>query len=306
MVLRCFIRPRLFLKDTIYFMLPSGRITALCLIGAKPYLYYFNKINQMKLKYTLAAFIVAATLVACNNDDATLNDISGTGTLNVEFDNAFGNDDLILNSQTYTTSQNEALKISTVKYIISNIVLTSEDGAEFVYPKSESYFIVNEGDEDTHVLALTDFPAGNYTKIKFGIGVDQEQYNAGTEGSFFGQAQAEGLLDSWDAGYTFLDFEGTFTSPAITTATPFRVKPAQAATVYNYTEVTLTMPTPALVRQNITPEIHIITDVSKFTGGTNAISFTENSTITDGALVPLVLANVRGAFSVNHVHNDQD
>jgi hypothetical protein len=262
----------------------------------------------MKLKYTVAAFVVAAALVSCNNDDDTLNNISGTGTLNVEFDNAFAGDDLILNGQTYTTSQNEALKISTVKYIISNIVLTSEDGAEFVYPKNESYFIVNEADEDSHVLALTDFPAGNYTKIKFGIGVDQEQFNAGADGQgdFLALAQSEGLLETWEAGYKFLDFEGTFTSPSITAATPFVVKPAQAGSVYTYTEITLNMPTPALVRQNITPEIHIITDVSKFTDGVNAINFTDNSTITGGSLVPLISANLNGVFSVNHVHNDHD
>ena len=265
----------------------------------------------MKLKYFLAALIVATTIVSCSDDD-TLNNTTGTGTLNVEFDNAFAGDDLILNSQNYTTSQNEVLKISTVKYIISNIVLTSEDGAEFIYPKSQSYFIVNEADVSSQVLALTDFPAGNYTKIKFGIGVDQEQFNSGADGqgNFLALAQAEDMLWSWSAGYKFLAFEGTFTSPTIADATSFMVHTGQTGTAYNYTEVTLNLPTQALVRQNVTPQIHIVTDVSKFIDGTNKISLSANNAMGMGAMImggeqlPLITANLSNAFTVNHVHND--
>ena len=266
----------------------------------------------MKLKYILAAVVVAASLMSCNNDDDTLNDVSGTGILNVEFDNAFAGDDLILNAQTYTTSQNEALTISTVKYIISNIVLTKADGSTFTYPKSESYFIVNETDEATHVLELLNIPAGNYTKIKFGIGVDQQQFNAGAsgQGDFLALAQSEDMLWSWSAGYKFLAFEGTFTSPTVADATSFMVHTGQIGTAYNYAEVTLDLTTQALVRQNITPQIHIVTDVSKFIDGTNKINLSANNAMGMGAMImggeqlPLITANLSNAFTVNHVHND--
>lgn len=266
----------------------------------------------MKLKYILAAFAVATTLISCTNDDDATTNISGTGTLNVEFDNAFAGDDLLLNSQAYTTSQNEALKISTVKYIVSNIVLTKEDGTTVTYPKSESYFIVNEADEATHVLELANIPAGNYTQVKFGIGVDQEQFNAGAsgQGDFLAVAQAEDMLWSWSAGYKFVAFEGTFTSATVADATPFMVHTGQIGTAYNYTEITLNLPTQALVRQNITPQIHIVTDVSKFIDGTNKINLTANNSMGMGAMImggealPLITANLSGAFTVDHVHND--
>ena len=266
----------------------------------------------MKLKYILAAFTVAATLVSCTNDDDSDANVLGTGTLNVEFDNAFAGDDLLLNSQAYTTSQNEVLKISTVKYIVSNIVVTKEDGTTVTYPKSNSYFIVNEADEATHVLELANIPAGNYTKIKFGIGVDQEQFNAGAngQGDFLAVAQAEDMLWSWSAGYKFVAFEGTFTSATVADATPFMVHTGQIGSAYNYTEVTLNLPTHALVRQNITPQIHIVTDVSKFIDGTNKINLSANNSMGMGAMImggealPLITANLSAAFTVNHVHND--
>jgi hypothetical protein len=266
----------------------------------------------MKSFKILTLLTLTAFFVSCSDDDTTVSDTSGNGTLEVEFDNAFGGDDLLLNSQTYSTSQNEVLTISSVKYIVSNIVLTKEDGTTYTYPKSESYFIVNEAETDTHVLSLENVPAGNYTKIKFGIGVDQEQFNLGAsgQGNFLAWAQQEDMLWSWSAGYKFLAFEGTFTSPTVTADTSFMVHTGQTGTDYNYTEITLDMPTKALVRQTITPVVHIVTDVSKIIDGTNKISLSDNNAMGMGAMImggdllPLITANLNGAFSVNHVHND--
>jgi len=255
---------------------------------------------------------ITFAFTSCSGDDNAVSNVSGTGSLGVEFDNAYGANDLILNNQANTTSNNEVLKISTIKYIVSNIVLTKADGTTFTYPKSQSYFIVSEADADTYVIDLTNVPAGDYTKIKFGIGVDQEQFNLGAsgQGDFLALAQAEDMLWSWSAGYKFLAFEGTFTSPTVTTATPFMVHTGQTGTDYNYTEITLNLPTKALVRTTITPDIHIVADLSKIIDGTNKIKLSDNNDggmgamIMGGANLPLITANLSEVFTVNHVHND--
>lgn len=257
----------------------------------------------------IAVLALSATFTACSNDDET---ISGTGNLAIEFDNSFKGDDLILDTQANTTASNEVLKISSIKYIISNIVLTKEDGTTFTYPKSESYFIVNEADLATHVLNLKDLPAANYTKVTFGIGVDKEQWDAGAtgQGDFLATAQAAGMMWSWSAGYKFVAFEGTFTSATVTTPVPFKVHTGQTGTDYNYTTVALDLQTKALVRSTITPQIHIITDLAKILNSTNVIKLSDNNpngtgaNIMGGANLPLVTANVATMFSVDHVHND--
>jgi len=264
------------------------------------------------IKNGAAVMAALLLLVSCGNDDDALNNVTGNGTLNVEFDNAFGSNDLILGAQPNTTSGNEVLKISTVKYIVSNIVLTKQDGTTFTYPKSESYFIVDEATAGSRVIALPNIPAGDYTAIKFGIGVDREQFNLGAtgQGDFLAKAQEADMLWSWSAGYKFLAFEGTFTSPTVTADTPFMVHTGQTGTDYNYTEITLTLPTKALVRTIITPQIHLIADVSKIIDGTNKISLTANNgmgmgaMIMSGAALPLITANLTNMFSVDHVHND--
>lgn len=261
------------------------------------------------LNKAIAIIAISVVFAGCTNNDEV---ISGTGNLGLEFDNAFGSNDLILNTQTNTTSNNEVLKISTIKYIISNIVLTKEDGTTFVYPKSESYFIVDEATEASHLLELTNVPAANYTKVKFGIGVDKAQWELGAtgQGNFLATAQAAEMMWSWSAGYKFLAFEGVFTSPTIANSTAFMVHTGQTGTDYNYTEVTLDLPTKAMVRTTIAPEVHVVADLSKIIDGTNKIKLSDNTMggmeamIMGGANLPLITANLKGMFTVAHVHND--
>ncbi|MFV5686146.1 MbnP family protein [Flavobacterium sp. GB2R13] len=261
------------------------------------------------LNKAIAIIALSAVFTGCTTNDEV---ISGTGNLGVEFDNSFGSNDLILSTQANTTSNNEVLKINKIKYIISNIVLTKEDGTTFTYPKSESYFIVDEATVASRLLELTNVPAANYTKIKFGIGVDKAQWELGAagQGNFLATAQAADMLWSWSAGYKFLAFEGTFTSPTMANSTSFMVHTGQTGTNYNYTEITLDLPTKAMVRTTITPEIHVVADVSKIIDGTNKIKLSDNNMGGMGAMImggtnlPLITANLNGMFTVAHVHND--
>lgn len=259
----------------------------------------------------VAVLAIALTVVSCSNDEAA---VSGTGSLKVEFENGFAGNALILGSPMRATSQNEILKISTVKYIVSNIVLTKEDGTTFTYPKSQSYFIVDASNPSSLILNLNNVPSANYSAIRFGIGMDQAQYNLGVDGQgdFWTLAQTADMTWSWASGYKFLAFEGTFTSPTVVSDTPFMVHTGKTGTDYNYTEISLALPTKALVRTDVTPQIHLSTDLSKIIDGTNKVSLTANNGMGMGAMImggsnlALITANLPGMFEVEHVHNDSN
>lgn len=252
---------------------------------------------------------LALVFTACSKDDDAL---GGAGALGLEFDTVFGTSNLILNTQTNTTSQGENLKISDVKYIVSNIVLTNADGSTFTYPKSQSYFVVDESNIASQTIELTNIPSGNYTKVKFGIGVDQTQFNLGAsgQGDFLTKAQDAGMMWSWSAGYKFVLFEGVFSSATVANDTSFMVHTGQTGTAYNYTEITLDLPQQATVRTNVSPDIHIFADVAKIIDGTNKVKFSDNTMggmgamIMGGANLPLITSNLSEMFTVNHVHND--
>jgi len=260
---------------------------------------------KLKLINTAVAVVLAIALGSCSTDNDVVNSTEGSGSLKIKFDHRYGDVDFIMGAP-YITSQGETIKVDNIKYIVSNIVLAKEDGSVYVYPKSKSYFIIKEQTPSLFTIELTDVPAGNYKTVKFGIGVDQEQFNLGAagQGDFLAQAQSEGMMWSWSAGYKFLAFEGNFTSATVTDPTLFKVHTGQTGTHYNYTEVTLDMPDKALVRSTITPQIHVMADLSKILDGATKISLSPQPNIMGGAVLASITANVSTMFSVDHVHND--
>lgn len=267
----------------------------------------------MKIRLALLYFVAvpALFLTSCNNDDAPANNTQDTAAVSVEFAHKYGADALIL-GQEYTTSLNEHVAVSSIKYIVSNISLTKSDGTVYTYPKSQSYFIVNHSKRASLSLSLAGIPVGDYTKINFGIGVDQAQFNLGAagQGDFLAAAQAEQMLWSWSAGYKFIAYEGTYTSETVTDALPFTIHTGQTATDYNYGTVTLTLPQTLQVRKGQTPGVHLATDISKIIDGATKINLTQiddqgtGATIMGGNMLPVVTHNMEGAFSVSEVHNN--
>jgi hypothetical protein len=258
---------------------------------------------KLQLKNIAIAMVATIALTSCSNDDN--NEITGEGNLKLEFDNVYGDADFAFNTA-YTNSNGEVVKATNAIYIVSNIVLTKTDGSTYTVPKSESYFFVNEADAASTLLNLPNIPAGNYNKITFGIGVDADQFNAGAsgQGTMWTDAQALGMTWSWAAGYKFVKFEGTYTSATTTTDTQYKVHTGKTGEIYNYAQVTLDFPENALVRTNITPQVHIMADLKKVIDGTTKIKFDEGASVMGGTKVQDISANnVPTMFEAHHVHN---
>jgi hypothetical protein len=173
-------------------------------------------------------------------------------------------------------------------------------------PKAESYFIIDELTPASTLLTIPNIPAGNYKSISYGIGVDKAQFDLGAtgQGNFLTTAQNAGMMWSWSAGYKFVAFEGTFTSSTVTTDTNFKLHTGQTGTDYNYATISMNFPDNALVRTNITPQVHIMADLKHLLDGTNKINLSEGATIMGGSKLALATANLANMFEVHHVHND--
>lgn len=269
----------------------------------------------MKFRTLFICLCTMATLTfaSCDKDDATPTETGPVrkGSVSLVFDNMYGTEALSV-VQEYTTSLNEKITISNLKYIVSNITFIKSDGSVYTYPKSQSYFIVNQLKRNTRTLSLTNIPAGDYVKIKFGIGVDREQFNMGAsgQGDFLAAAQAEQMLWSWSAGYRFLAYEGTYTSETVTDPLPFEIHTGQTGTDYNYAETILTLPGTLFVQQDSASEIHIKSDISKIIDGPTKINLTQlddqgtGAVIIGGSMLPVVTSNFSSAFTADAVTNN--
>jgi len=261
---------------------------------------------------TIAAIIAFTTLFAsCNDDDNGTPAVEGTiGDAEVFFDNGVAGDALILGN-TYTNSNGESLKINRLNYIVSNFVLIREDGTEYTYPKEDSYFVISQ-ENDLHTVHLENIPAGDYKKIRFGIGVDQQRYLQGetSQQSFWDLAAANDLTWTWSTGYKFINFEGSFTSGTVQDNKGFQVHQGSNTSTDNYREVTLILPTTARIRQGEEPSIHIKTDAGVILDGVNKISLGSNlnqagtsASVMGGENLIKIAENTLQMFQVDHVHN---
>lgn len=258
--------------------------------------------------FSIAAIAMAAlSLVSCKTDDDTT--LTGENSVTLEFDNGVNGDDLLLGVSSYTNSNGETLTINRLNYIVSNFVLIDENGNKYTYPKNDSYFIVSE-ENGLNNIVLQNIPAGNYVKLRFGVGVDQEKYLEGASGAgdFLEEAEAYDMMWSWQAGYKFLSFEGTFTSPTVTSTSNFTIHMgSHGSALDNYREVTVSLPATAIVSSNMSPILHFKVDANKILDGDNKIVLSEAATIMiDEVKSSQIADNVSTMFMVHHVHNGED
>lgn len=259
--------------------------------------------NNFRLLFLLSLFIVSS----CESDDGEV-PLSGENNITLEFDNSISGDDLLLGSATYSNGNNETLSIDRFNYIVSNFVLIDENGEEFTYPKDESYFVISEENNLTEVV-LENIPAGNYTAIRFGVGVDQEKYQQGAEGQgdFLEIAEKNEMMWSWQAGYKFLNFEGTFTSESHTEATDFKIHMgSHGSSLDNYKEVEVNFPSDAVVSATLSPLVHFEVDAGTILDGSHKIHLSEAPVVMiDEVKSPQIAENALEMFSVHHIHNGE-
>ncbi|MBU2996759.1 hypothetical protein KO500_09950 [Cellulophaga baltica] len=249
--------------------------------------------------------IFSTIIISCDNNDDDTSSLTGTGTVSVTFDNGYDGNDLILDVENSENENDESLTVSRFSYIVSNFSLIDEEGNEYIFPKDDSYFIINQ-EEGLEDVELSDIPAGTYTTLKFGVGVDDEKYQEGGEiqEEFWELAEANNLTWSWTAGYKYINYEGTFTSETITEATDYTIHLGRLGDQVNYEEVTLNLDTNITVSDEMDSNIHLEVDASKILTAVTSIELTEKATLmTDAEKAPLIAENASEMFVVDHVHN---
>lgn len=254
--------------------------------------------------------MITLFFTSCSSDDDMNDDLSGEGNIKVYFDNSVDGDDLLLDSSLYTNSNGETLKITRFNYIVSNFVLTDEMGNEFTYPSEESYFIISE-EENQLSLDLSNVPSGNYTSMKFGIGVPMERFNQGetAQQEFWDYAQTFNLTWAWVAGYKFINYEGKYTAPTVDGEKNFKVHLGNLGDQDNYREVTLNFPNTARVRTDETPDVHLVVDANQILDGETKIELAPvlnaggtSPYMFDPVFAEPIANNAKTMFTVDHIH----
>jgi hypothetical protein len=247
--------------------------------------------------------LVMSLFISCSEDDG-----EQTGSIDIEFDNVVGSADLVLDTEDepYTNTVGETYKITALKYYISNIKLKTLDGAVYedatTADGAKGYYLINEGDEETHLVTLENVPADDYTEITFTIGVDANQVSEGAQTGALDPAK--GMFWSWNTGYIFVKLEGESSSSTDPDHYILYHVGGYKDPNNNIRPKTVSLGhEPASVRGNKTPEVHMIVDVNKFFESPNQISFGTSPVRHMPADNKVIADNYTNTFVADHVHN---
>lgn len=261
----------------------------------------------------LALLLFALVIPACKDKED--DELTGFNDVEIEFDNRAGDASLVFGTE-YTNAAGEKLKFSTFNYFVSNFILVKADGSEYVVPKDSCYFLCKHDDAESREVVLKNIPAGDYTGLKFMIGVDSaKSVSPITErtGVLDPAAGASGMYWSWNAGYIFVKVEGTSPQAPIEPSSGERLFQYHTGLFGGYDSPTLnnlktvTLEThhdePAKVRRSGSPHFHLYVDVLEmFTAPTN-ISVAANPTSHAGPYSKTVANNYADMITLDHVHN---
>ena len=264
------------------------------------------------MKHILTAAVLGAALFSsCKKDSTPAYNNNVKAELSVEFDNVAGSSDLQLNTATYTNASGESLKITKLKYYVSNFVLTNTDGTVYTVPQDSCYFLVDESDATTHEPILK-VPEGEYKTLSFMVGVDSLRNTMDISkrtGVLDPTGVASDMYWGWNSGYIFFKVEGT--SPAITASgNLFQYHIGgfggySSPTPNNLKTITLDLTargTPK-VKSGKDTNIHLFVDVLKAFSGTTNMSFATTAMIHSAAPGVPVANNYASMFRHDHTEN---
>ena len=128
-------------------------------------------------------------------------------SLIIQFKNFVGDNQLRLDSQIYTNALGQNFTVTNFKYYVGRISLVKSNGQELLFP---DYYLIKEDDDATKKMVWDNIPDGEYTSLRFIIGVDSLHNCSGAQSGALDPVNA--MFWTWNTGYIFMKLEGK--SPA--------------------------------------------------------------------------------------------
>ena len=249
--------------------------------------------------FALVALLFVAALGGCKKDA----DIpTGVGTVSFEVENVAGSKAVALDGTAYATSGGETFTLTTLKYYLSNVRLTKNDGTTYAAPNV--YHLVDAAKPSTLAFTVSDVPAGDYTGLSFVVGVDSTTTKGNPLGLTGDLNPANSMYWVWDTGHIFMKLEGTVTS----------VSPSKTLTCHvggyraPYNAIVTAAPSlngnTLLVRTDQAPKIHLAANVLKLFDGVSHLQLSTfpGTMMPSTSSVQVARNYAAGMFTVAHVY----
>lgn len=265
--------------------------------------------KQVFLSILALSAVFAMSSCKDNHDDDHL---VGNGDITIEFDNRAGDESLDFN-QPFTNAAGEQLTFSKFQYYVSNFVLVKADGSEHIVPKDSCYFLVSQSNAASRSITLKNIPAGEYTRVKFMLGVDSLKHTVDLSeltGVLDPAGVAADMFWDWNYGFIHMKIEGTSPSAPYDSMMGmsmfmYHIGGFGGISVNNTRTFNLAIPNneAAEVSKDHTPAVHIKADILQaFTSPTN-LSVAATPAVHMPMSGAAIANNYLDMFVIDHVHN---
>ncbi len=234
---------------------------------------------------------------ACEKKPAPVDDTTTatSGDVTFQIEHKAGSEELILDDKWYLTSNNDSIKFKKFNYYLSNFVLIGEQGKE--HKIEESYVLIMESDPQSKKITFKNVPTGNYSQVKFMIGVDSLRNVSGAQTGALDPKH--GMFWDWNTGYIMTMIEGE--SPKSSTNYLFYHIAGFKGENKVQKTVTLDLGKTITVGSS-TPNIHLAADVLEaFQTPTKIDLYTTGQVLSEGTNARIIAENYADMFRVDHV-----
>lgn len=256
------------------------------------------------MKKYIIFFLISLTFASCKKNEIPkpepLPALDSSGFLNINIDNVVNNSPLILNTVEYINANNDTFTVDMYKYYISNVQLKTSTGIINIEP--ESYYLVNQEDQNSLHLVIKRVAFHNYTSISFVVGVDSAR---NVSGSFTGALDpSNNMFWGWNQGFIMAKLEGHSRQST---------EPTQKIVYHiggfwgkfnGVRKVNLTFPNAAIVNSNHTPTLNLKAELSTWFSYPIPLDFNQYWGITSISKESSNIAdNYKNMFTVTSVIN---
>jgi hypothetical protein len=258
----------------------------------------FKLTNDMKnSNYTLLILLLVTFLGSCNKTVEPEQPPVATGTLALHLhaylDVDANNEVVDTSGAIYTMSNLRRVRPSEIQLYLSNFQLVNADGSTYTIPDSKILQVYNQ---ESYIIGNA--PAGNYTSIKFNVGLDpatNQKIPTSSSTDILNNPTMWFGTSAQPEKYVFVNFQGLVDTSTVPNASaalqPFSYK---IGTDANYKLVTMPTTTTFAIAPNQTQLLHIYTDFSKLFNGitlNNQANLTMNTPAANATALGVSLSN---------------
>ncbi len=214
------------------------------------------------MKYISLLFLIIL-FAQCKPDK---DPVPGTVNVVIKVSNTVGTAPVEYGQMIYTNAAGNKYKVNLLKYYLSNFVFVKDDGTEH---KTTNYELIDAFDTASCYLQFNNLPEGNYTTLKFALGIDSVRNHTGLQEDDLDPIH--GMIWTWNTGYIFFKHEGQFLDGSMVNQQLFYHYGTDKA----YTPIQLTLGSMSL--KDVSKTIYINFDLNKLYNTPNVIDFIDNN-----------------------------